>query len=45
MSWSVVIFLIWWVALRASSPSPSVQPLMVLAKITVGRSVASTAAL
>ena len=33
---SLVIFLIWWVALRASISGPSVQPLMVLARMTVG---------
>ena len=35
--WSLVIFLIWWVELRPSKPGPSVQPLTVLARITVGR--------
>ena len=35
-SWALVIFLIWWVALRASISGPSVQPLIVLARITVG---------
>ena len=29
-------FLAWWVMLRASTPGPSVQPLTVLARITVG---------
>ena len=37
MSWARVIFLIWWVALRDSISGPSVHPLMVLARITVGR--------
>ena len=32
----LVIFLIWWVALRPSTPGPSVQPLTVLARMTVG---------
>ena len=32
----MVIFLIWWVALRPSTSGPSVQPLIVLARITVG---------
>ncbi len=35
-SWSAVIFLIWWVALRPSTSGPSVQPLIVLARMTVG---------
>ena len=32
-----VSFFAWWVMLRASTPGPSVQPLTVLARITVGR--------
>ena len=32
-----VIFLIWWVALRASISGPSVQPFTVFARIAVGR--------
>ena len=36
-SCSLVIFLIWCVELRPSKPGPSVQPLIVLARITVGR--------
>ena len=36
---SLVIFLIWWVALRPSTSGPSVQPLTVLARITVGAPV------
>ena len=35
-SWAFVIFLIWCVELRPSKPSPSVQPLTVLARMTVG---------
>ncbi len=35
-SCSLVIFLIWCVALRPSTSGPSVQPLTVLARITVG---------
>jgi hypothetical protein len=35
-SWSGVIFLIWCVALRASKSLPSVHPLIVLARMTVG---------
>ena len=31
-----VIFLIWWVALRPSISGPSVQPLIVLARMAVG---------
>jgi len=45
LSWSVVIFLIWWVALRPSTSGPSVQPLIVLARITVGAPGDSVAAL
>ncbi|MXW89382.1 MAG: hypothetical protein F4Z54_07650 [Acidimicrobiaceae bacterium] len=41
----VVIFLIWWVALRPSKPCPRVHPLIVLARMTVGWSLTSTAAL
>ena len=44
-SWSVVIFLIWWVALRPSTSGPSVQPLIVLARMTVGAPGCSVAAL
>src|SRR5438477_574495 len=36
LSSSSVIFLIWCVALRASKSGPSVQPLIVLARMTVG---------
>ena len=36
-SCALVIFLIWWVALRASISGPSVHPLIVLARMTVGR--------
>ena len=35
-SWSFVSFLIWWVALRPSTPDPSVHPLIVLQRMTVG---------
>ena len=35
-SCAAVIFLIWWVALRPSNPGPSVQPLIVFARMTVG---------
>ncbi len=35
-SWALVIFLIWWVALRASISGPRVHPLTVLARMTVG---------
>ena len=42
---ALVIFLIWWVALRASISGPSVQPLIVLARMTVGAPSCSTAAL
>ena len=44
-SWALVIFLIWWVALRASISGPSVQPLIVLARMTVGRPACSVASL
>ncbi|MEY4009924.1 MAG: hypothetical protein RLZZ93_616 [Actinomycetota bacterium] len=37
ISCSFVSFLIWCVALRPSTPEPSVQPLMVLQRMTVGR--------
>jgi hypothetical protein len=43
-SWSTVIFLIWWVALRPSTSGPRVHPLMVLARMTVGAPVCSVAA-
>ena len=36
LSSATVSFFIWWVALRASKSVPSVQPLMVCARITVG---------
>ena len=41
----MVSFFIWWVALRALEAPPSVQPLMVLARITVGWPMCSVAAL
>ena len=40
-----VSFFAWWVMLRASTPAPSVQPLTVLARITVGAPTYSVAAL
>ena len=40
-----VSFLIWWVALRPSTSAPSVQPLIVLARMTVGAPACSVAAL
>ena len=36
LSSGLVSFFIWWVALRPSKSLPSVQPLMVCARITVG---------
>ena len=42
---ATVSFFIWWVALRASKSGPSVQPLMVWARITVGWPTCSVAAL
>ena len=44
ISWAAVIFLIWWVELRPSKPEPSVQPLTVFARMTVGTPSVSTAA-
>ena len=44
-SCALVIFLIWWVALRASISGPSVQPLIVLARMTVGAPRCSVASL
>jgi hypothetical protein len=38
-------FFAWWVMFRASTPGPSVQPLTVLARITVGAPRCSVAAL
>ena len=45
LSSATVSFFIWWVALRASKSLPSVQPLMVCARMTVGWPVCSRAAL
>ena len=42
---SGVSFLIWWVALREAIPAPSVQPLIVFARMTVGLPSCSTAIL
>ncbi len=42
---ALVIFLIWCVALRASISGPSVQPLIVLARMTVGEPFCSVASL
>ncbi|MGH9108941.1 MAG: hypothetical protein ACRDY3_05665 [Acidimicrobiales bacterium] len=44
-SWAFVIFLIWWVALRASIWGPSVHPLIVLARMAVGAPFCSVASL
>ena len=44
-SCSWVSFLTWWVALRASVALPSVQPLIVCARMTVGLPVWVVAAL
>ena len=42
---SSLSFLAWWVMFRASTPRPRVQPLTVLARMTVGAPVNSVAAL
>src|SRR6266487_1999449 len=44
LSSATVSFFIWWVALRASKSLPSVQPLMVCARMTVGWPVCARAA-
>ena len=45
LSSSFWIFFAWWVMFRPSIPRPRVQPLTVLARITVGAPVNSVAAL